>query len=269
MPATAPGVMQPVGGVASHHLCSVRERPGRNRPSRATEEIEMSHTTRTRRPATLAAAVLATAVVSSGLAAGALSGPAVADEGVAAPATTVVDPNDAARALLRAGQMPVVNQEQDWARVATRHRRASSAQPTPLKALGFERKARRDFAIPGGQATNVVLTFADRAAARSAYGEVKGWRSHTGDNVPAGGRLLFTDKRRPVDVEVGRGSYFSFVFKTDKDADEGTFEWLGVTRRGDDLSIVVWRIDGQDATYEVDPTIASVQTANAKLARLG
>lgn len=220
---------------------------------------------RTRRSATIAAAVLATSAVTAGVMTGALAGSAAADEG-SATVSTAVDPNDA---LLRAGQMPVPNQEQDWARVATRHRRVSNAQPAALKALGFEDKARRDFAIAGGQATNVVLTFANAAAAKDAYAEIKGWRSHTGDNVPAKGTLLFTDKRRPVEVEAGRGSYFSFVFKSDKDALEGTFEWLGVTRRGDAVSIVAWRIGGQDATYEVDPTIASVKTANAKLARLG
>ena len=223
-------------------------------------------TTRTRRPATLAAAVLATTAVASGVVTAAVAGTAVADEGVTAVVTTSVDPNDA---LLRKSQMPVVNDVQDWSRVAVRHTRASTAQPTSLKALGFDDKARRDFAIPGGSATNVVLTFADAAEAKEAYAEIKGWRSHAGDNVPAGGTLLFTAKTRPIGVEAGRGAYFSFVFKTDKNADEGTFEWLGVTRRGDAVSLVVWRINGQDATYEVDPTIASVQTANAKLARLG
>ena len=226
----------------------------------------MSRTaSRTRRPATLAAAVLATTAVASGVIAAA-AGTAVADEGATAVVTTAVDPNDA---LLGKGQMPVVNDVQDWSRVPVRHTRASTAQPTALKALGFEGRARRDFAIPGGSATNVVLTFADTADAKDAYAEIKGWRAHTGDNVPAGGALLFTDRTRPVDVETGRGAYFSFVFKTDTNADEGTFEWLGVTRRGDAVSLVVWRINGQDATYEVDPTIASVRTANAKLARLG
>jgi hypothetical protein len=227
----------------------------------------MSRTiTRTRRPATLAATVLATTALASGAVTAAAAGTAAADEGVTAVVTTAVDPNDA---LLTKSQLPVVNEVQDWSRVAVRHSRASTAQPTALKALGFEDKARRDFAIPGGSATNVVLTFADAAEAKAAYAEIKGWRAHTGDNVPAGGSLLFTDRTRPVDVQAGRGAYFSFVFKTDKNADEGTFEWLGVTRRGDAVSLVVWRINGQDATYEVDPTIASVQTANAKLARLG
>jgi hypothetical protein len=218
------------------------------------------------RAATLAAAALATTAVASGVAVAAVAGPAAADEGPRAVVTTAVDPNDA---LLGRAQMPVVNDVQDWSRVAVRHTRASTAQPTALSALGFEDKARRDFSIPGGSATNVVLTFADVADAKGAYAGIKGWRSHTRDNVPADGALLFTDKTRPVDVEAGRGAYFSFVFKTDKNADEGTFEWLGVTRRGDAVSLVVWRIDGQDATYEVDPTIASVQTANAELARLG
>ena len=223
-------------------------------------------TSRTRRPATLAVAVLATTAVASGVVTAALAGTAVAGEGSPAVVTTAVDPNDA---VLTKSQLPKPNQEQRWSRVAVRHTRVSNAQPTALKALGFEDKARRDFAIAGGEATSVVLTFADAAAAQDAYAEIKGWRSHTGDNVPAGGQLLYTSKNTPVEVEAGRGSYLAFVFKSDKNADEGTFEWLGATRRGSAVSLVAWRIDGQDATYEVDPTIASVQTANAKLARLG
>jgi hypothetical protein len=70
-------------------------------------------------------------------------------------------------------------------------------------------------------------------------------------------------------VPAGRASFFTFVYKTDRDADEGTFEWIGVTRCDAAVSIVAWRVNGADATYDVDPTITSVQAANAKLARLG
>jgi hypothetical protein len=114
----------------------------------------------------------------------------------------------------------------------------------------------------------VVLTFTDAAAAADAYAEVKAWRQHTGDNIPAGGQLLFTGRNTPVTVERGRGSYLPFVFKTDRTADEGTFEWVGVTRRGNAVSIIDWRVNGADATYQVDPTIASVRAANVKLARI-
>ena len=184
-------------------------------------------------------------------------------------ATTVVDPNDPHVALLRADQMPVVNDVQHWTRVASRHTRLSRSQTGALSDLGFVTRARRDFAEPGAQATSVVLTFADAARAKAAYVEVKAWRKHTGDRIPSGGRLLFTGDATPVDVPAGRASYFTFVYKTDRDADEGTFEWVGVTRRGAAVSIVAWRVNGTDATYDVDPTIAPVQTANAKLARLG
>lgn len=216
------------------------------------------------RTTTIAAAALASATVIGSL--GVTGVATAAETGTTAVTTTAVDPNDA---LLRAGQMPVVNEVQDWARIDDRHRRVSTAQPDKLKELGFIDRARRDFALPGGEATNVVLTFADSESAKAAYAEIKGWRRHTGDNIPAGGRLLFTSDNTPVDVDKGRGAYFSFVFKTDQDALEGTFEWLGVTRRGTAVSIIDWRVNGQDATYEVDPTIASVQAANAKLARLG
>lgn len=221
----------------------------------------------TRRTASLA---VLSGVVTAGLVAGAVAagGTALAAEAPtrAAVTTTAVDPNDA---LLRAGQMPVVNQVQHWTRVATRHTRVSEAQPGPLSDLGYARKARRDFAEPGAQATSVVLTFADPGKAADAYAQVKAWRQHTGDHVPAAGQLLFTDKQTPVDVQRGRGSFFDFVYKTDRSTLEGTFEWVGVTRRGAAVSIVAWRVGGADATYDVDPTIASVQAANVKLGRLG
>jgi hypothetical protein len=221
----------------------------------------------TRRSATMLAT---TGVLVAGVLAGALGATAPALAAASAPdaarTTAVADPNDA---LLRAGQMPVVNDVQDWKRVATRKTRVSNAQPGSLKALGFIRKARRDFGLPGASATNVVLTFATATKASAAYAEIKSWRRHTGDHVPAAGKLLYTGKNTPVAVESGRGSYFSFTFLSDRAAIEGTFEWLGVTRRGAAVSIVAWRVGGQDATYDVDPTIASVNAANRKLTRLG
>lgn len=202
-----------------------------------------------------------TAVVATGLA-----GVAVLT-GTASTATASAAPADA---LLRASEMPVVNEVQDWHRVDVRGR-VSAAQTQPLSALGATERARRDFRLAGStaRASSVVLSFDSVAEADEAFAEVKSWRRHTGDNVPDEGRLLFTSKPEPVDVERGRGSYFSFVYKTDRDSDEGVFEWLGVTRRGATVAIVSWNVGGQDATYDTDPTIASVQRANEKLARLG
>jgi hypothetical protein len=138
-----------------------------------------------------------------------------------------------------------------------------------LRELGAADSARRDFALPGASATHVVLTFDDVESAGEAYLEVRSWRRHTGDHVPEAGRLLYTSRNAAVEVDRGRGSFFSFVFTSERASEEGTFEWLGVTRRGTSVSIVAWRVGGQDATYEVDPTIASVQASNKKLARLG
>jgi hypothetical protein len=222
--------------------------------------------TTTRRTA-LAAGVLALATVAGTAFAGSVG--ATTAPTTSPVATTAVDPNDPHGALLRADQMPVVNDEQHWTRVATRHTRMSRSQTGPLSDLSFVTKARRDFAEQGAQSTSVVLTFADTANAKAAYAEVKAWRKHTGDRIPSAGKLLFTGDAIAVDVPTGRASYFTFVYKTDRDADEGTFEWVGVTRRGAAVSIVAWRVNGADATYDVDPTIAPVQTANAKLARLG
>jgi hypothetical protein len=227
----------------------------------------MNRTVVTSRRTALAAGVLALATVAGTAFAG--SAAATTAPSTRAAATTAVDPNDPRGALLRADQMPVVNDVQHWTRVDTRSTRLSRSQPAPLASLGYTAKARRDFAEPGARATSVVLTFADAAKAKAAYTEVKAWRKHTGDRIPSGGKLLFTGDSTAVQVPAGRASYFSFVYKTDRSAFEGTFEWVGVTRRGAAVSIVAWRVNGADATYDVDPTIASVQTANAKLARLG
>ena len=111
----------------------------------------MNRTLLTPRRTALAAAVLALATVASA----AVADPAAATTAptTSPVATTVVDPNDPHRALLRADQMPVVNDVQHWTRVATRHTRVSRSQTGARSDLGFTAKARRDFAEPGARAT--------------------------------------------------------------------------------------------------------------------
>lgn len=223
-------------------------------------------TARKRHAATLAATA---GVLATGVALGAV-GPATAAttadaSGTLPSATTAVDPNDG---LLRASQMPVVNDVQDWTRVAKRPGRVSTAQPEPLSSLDATRTARRDFAMAGGSATSVVLTFDSKLDATMAFREIRTWRFHTTDNVPPEGRVLYTGPHVWVPVEKGRASYFPFVFKQDAAAEEGTFEWLGVTRREKTVSIVAWRVGGTDATYEVDPTVRSLKIANRRLGRI-
>lgn len=262
--------MQPVGDVAGLPV----DAPGETRaPGPAGEEIEVNEMTRTIARNRFAATLGATAgVLAAGLALGVV-GPASAatavdptDTNVAA--ATAADPTTA---LLRASQMPKIDQERSLVRVARREGLVSNAQPGPLSDLGATALARRDFAVPGttSAATSLVLTFDSAAEAADAYAEVRSWRRHTGDNVPAGGRAGYTSRHTPVSVESGRGSYFSFSFMSDRSSVEGTFEWLGVTRREKSVSVVAWRVDGTDATYLVDPTVRSVKIANRKLARLG
>lgn len=225
-------------------------------------------TTISRRATTVGATTVG--VLAAGLALGLLAtSPAASAQdttGARPRAATTAGPD---RALLHVSHMPEVNTVQEWARVPTRRGRVSTAQPEPLSSLGALGRARRDFALPGASATNVVLTFRSKFAATMAFREVRTWRQHTTDNIPPEGRVLYTGPHTSVPVEKGRASYFPFVFKTDAAADDGTFEWLGVTRRERAVSIVAWRVDGQDATYDVDPTIRSVKIANRLLGRLG
>ncbi len=254
-------------GVSRVFRSTARETPGLPGAPRARSKVtQMTLSLRRRTSAVAATAV----VLAAGLALATMAASSAASaQGVtgARPRTaTAVDPS---RALLHVSHMPLVNQVQDWTRVARRTGRVSTAQPEPLSVLGATRTARRDFALPGASATNVVLTFDSKFDATMAFRQVRTWRWHTTDNIPPGGRVLHTGAHVWVPVEEGRGSYFPFVFKLDAAADEGTFEWLGVTRRERAVSIVAWRVDGQDATYDVDPTIRSLEIANRRLARLG
>ena len=262
--------MQPVGDVAGLPV----DAPGETRaPGPAGEEIEVNEMTRTIARNRFAATLGATAgVLAAGLALGVV-GPASAaiavdTTGTNAAATTAVDPTTA---LLRASQMPKIDQARSLVRVARREGLVSNAQPGPLSDLGATALARRDFAVPGttSAATSLVLTFDSKFDATMAFREVRTWRWHTTDNIPPEGRVLYTGAHVWVPVEKGRGSYFPFSFMSDRSSVEGTFEWLGVTRREKSVSVVAWRVDGTDATYLVDPTVRSVKIANRKLARLG
>jgi hypothetical protein len=219
----------------------------------------ISKTRTTARRTAVAAALTATAV-GAGLFVG---------QGSVSATTTPASAVDTSAALLRAGQMPVVNEVQDWTRTERRRGRISNAQTESLRELGATDIARRDFALPGATGSSAVLAFDSVVDAKAAYREIKSWREDTGANVPDEGRLLFTEPLRSISVDEGTGAYFGFVFVEEEDAVEGTFEWLGVTRRGADVSVVAWRVGGTDATYEVDPTLRSVRLANKKLAKLG
>ncbi len=56
-------------------------------------------------------------------------------------------------------------------------------------------------------------------------------------------------------------------YKDHPASDEGWFEWVGAVQHGNRVSVVVWRVGGADASYNVDPTIAALQAARAALAR--
>ena len=183
---------------------------------------------------------------------------------------TSIDPlsEAAARGLLSASQMPKVNEVQRWTRLTEpRTSRITVSQKGQLAALA-PGHARRDFRMPGGQASNVVLNYRTRAAAVAGYEKVKAWRSNVRAGLPDGAVLLYRGPHKPVTTPYGSASYFQFTWKARAAAEEGWFEWVGVTRRGHKVSLVTWRVGGTDANYDVDPTIASLKAANQALGRV-
>ena len=169
------------------------------------------------------------------------------------------------RALLEAAQMPRVNEIQKWS-VADDEATFVGLDATDLGATGA---ARRDFALPGGKAAHVVLTFADEVSAKAAYSDiVTGDKADLEAGLPAGGELLYgPGEHVAVKVADGEASFSSIIYKDDPASDEGWFEWVGAVQHGDTVSVVAWRVAGADASYDVDPTIAALQAARTALAR--
>ena len=215
--------------------------------------------------------------LSAVVAAAALAGFALANDD-SATAVTVTNTKDATtappgsppgvasgKALLGAGQMPRVNEVQTW---------TVAPDEAPFvafdgKGLGATDTARRDFQLAGGKSANVVLTFADEAAAKAAYDAIVTTdKTEPKAGLPSGGQLLYgPGERVAVEVAEGQAAFSSIIYKDDPASDEGWFEWVGAVQHGDTVPVVVWRVGGTDASYDVDPTIAALQAASTALAR--
>jgi hypothetical protein len=215
--------------------------------------------------------------LSAVVAAGALAGFALADDNTAT-AVTIDTPKSGStsppgdkpvvaldRALLDAGQMPRVNEVQSWTVVGD----AATYVAFDADAVGATDTVRRDFAMPGGKAANVVLRFTDEASAKAAYDDVlSSDKADVEAGLPAGGELLYgPGEQVKVDVADGQAAFSSIIYKDDPASEEGWFEWVGAVQQGDTVSVVVWRVGGTDASYDIDPTITALQAARATLAR--
>jgi len=219
----------------------------------------------------LATVVAATAIGTVTALAGTSPSSAATSAPTAATVATSVDPYSAAaaRGLLSESQMPKVNEVQRWTRLAEpRRSRTTVCQFGSIQSLKAPGHARRDFRMPGARASNVVLKYRTRTAAAAAYNKVRSWRSYCDEGLPAGAVLLYRGPHKPVATPYGPASYFQITWKASPSAEEGWFEWVGVTRRGARVSIVTWRVGGMDANYDVDPTIAALKNAHRKLARV-
>lgn len=220
----------------------------------------------------LLATVVATTAISAVTAlVGAGPSTAAAGAPTSGAVATSVDPYSAAaaRGLLTESQMPKVNEVQRWTRLAEpRAARTTVCQRGSIQSLGALGHARRDFRMPGARASNVVLKYRSRTAAAAAYMKVRAWRSYCDEGLAAGAVLLYRGPYKHVSTPYGAASYFQITWKASRSAEEGWFEWVGVTRRGARISIVTWRVGGMDANYDIDPTIAALKNAHRKLTRV-
>ena len=170
-----------------------------------------------------------------------------------------------ADALLSTSEMPKVNDSgSTWADAGTSEAEGSAAahcQSGTLAGLGAVQSVRRDFTWgPEGTVVgaNVVGRFGTDAEAGSAYDTFHGWLAACAWGQPHG----------PTASDAGDQAGW-WWFGHDNGDGTGRIEVVGLVRTGAQLSLVVWREDGQDFNYDADPMAATLMSAGDRLATSG
>ncbi|MET9018742.1 hypothetical protein ABZV93_02040 [Actinopolymorpha sp. NPDC004070] len=181
----------------------------------------------------------------------------------APPAPTA--PPLTADALLGAAEMPKVDDSgSSWADAGTSAAEGSPAahcQSGDLAGLGAVQTVRRDFTW-GAEGTvigaNVVGRFDTGAEAESAYATFRGWLAACAWGQPYG----------PTSADAGDQAGW-WWFGHDNGDGTGRIEVVGLVRSNAQVSVVVWREDGLDFTYDADPMAATLTATAGRLATSG
>ncbi|HEY8458637.1 MAG TPA: hypothetical protein VIL34_23820 [Actinopolymorphaceae bacterium] len=182
----------------------------------------------------------------------------------ASPSETTPDPTApvaSAESLLVETEMPVVDDSGlTWSTTATstgEGSAVSSCQLGSLTSLKATSAARRDFqwgtdsTVTG---TNVVASFATTADAASAYDTFTGWLEGCTWGTPHG----------PTEVAVDSGEA-SWWWVGRDDGDTGAIDVVGLVRRDQVLSVVVWHQTGQDLSYTTDPMAPALRASAQRI----
>jgi hypothetical protein len=180
--------------------------------------------------------------------------------------------------LLRAGEMPGLNEQHRWRPIGTengeRRQPVWACQVTDFLSIGAtDVWVRRFVGAPGGgdaaKARSAVITFADAQSARRAWAVLDAWHDDCEEQLRGEHRRVEVDAA-PTAVEVDNGQAqwrLAIYGPAEGDPDAGYFDATGYVLDGTRISLVTMVSVGQDYNYPPgeEPIVGALRNAAVKL----
>jgi hypothetical protein len=180
--------------------------------------------------------------------------------------------------LLRAREMPGLNEQHAWRTIATenqeRRQPVWACQVTDFSSIGAtDVWVRRFVGRPGGAdsavARSAVITFADDQSAARAYAVLRAWHDRCEEQLRGDYRHVRVDAApTAVDVENGQAEWRMAIYgPVEGDPDAGYFDATGYVRKGERISLTTMVSVGQDYNYPAgeEPIVGAVRNSAIKL----
>jgi hypothetical protein len=180
--------------------------------------------------------------------------------------------------LLRAREMPGLNDQHSWQTVGTSHEEKPqpvwACQVTDFSSIGAtDVWVRRFVGQPGGgdaaKARSAVISFADPQSAARGFAVLRAWHDHCEDQLKQRYQRVRVDAS-PTDVPVSSGDAewrLAVYGPVPGDPDAGYFDATGYVKKGSRISLVTMVSVGQDYNYPrgKEPIVGAVQNSAIKL----
>jgi len=180
--------------------------------------------------------------------------------------------------LLRAREMPGLNEQHSWQTVGTSHEEKPqpvwACQVTDFSSIGAtDVWVRRFVGQPGGadsaKARSAVISFADPQSAARGFAVLRAWHDRCEDQLKEKYERVRVDAS-PTDVPVSNGDAewrLAVYSPVPGEQDAGFFDATGYVRNGSRISLVTMVSVGQDYNYPRghEPVVGAVRNSATKL----
>jgi hypothetical protein len=215
---------------------------------------------------------------------------AAASASPAEPSTTAETPGDLGAAvhapppgagpkamLLRADEVPGLNDQQSWRPIATEHRERRrpvwTCQVTDFFSIGAtDVWVRRFVSRPGGadsaRARSAVVTFVDNKSAQRAHAVLRAWHDRCEEQLDRFRRVRVDAAGTAVPVSGGKAEWRMAIYGPVPGQREASyFDATGYVRKGKRISLTTMVSVGQDYNYPAgrEPIAGAVRASAVKL----